>query len=163
LCAYANSFISDLDAAEEIVQELFVRFWEQRETKEITTSIRAYFYASVRNACLNELKHLKIKEKYKQEQERELTFNVNQDQHNLELNELDEKIHTAINKLPEGRRKIFILSRFDGLKYQEIADKLNISIKTVENQMGEALKFLRVQLKDFIVTLLVLLKLFTHF
>lgn len=163
MCAYANSFTEDLDAAEEIVQDLFVRFWEQRDTKEITTSVRAYFYSSVRNACLNQLKHLKIKEKYKQEQEREWMFHSTQNQDDLEINELDKKIHDAINALPEGRRKIFILSRFDGLKYQEIADKLNISIKTVENQMGEALKFLRVQLKDFIVTLLVFIKLFTHF
>ena len=163
LCAYANSFMEDVDAAEEIVQDLFVRFWEQRDTKEITTSIRAYFYTSVRNACLNQIKHLKIKEKYKQEQERELTFNTTHDQQDLEINELDQKIHQAINDLPEGRRKIFILSRFEGLKYQEIADKLNISIKTVENQMGEALKFLRIQLKDFIVTLLIFIKLFTHF
>lgn len=140
-----------------------MRFWEQRETKEITTSIRAYFYSSVRNACLNQLKHLKIKDKYKQEQERELTFNSSQDQNDLELSELDQKIHNAINAMPEGRRKIFILSRFDGLKYQEIAEKLNISIKTVENQMGEALKFLRLQLKDFIVTVLIFLKIFTHF
>lgn len=155
--------MEDLESAEEIVQDLFVRFWEQRDTKEITTSIRAYFYSSVRNACLNQLKHLKIKDKYKQEQERELTFNSSQDQNDLELSELDQKIHNAINALPEGRRKIFILSRFDGLKYQEIAEKLNISIKTVENQMGEALKFLRVQLKDFIVTVLIFLKIFTHF
>lgn len=155
--------MEDLDAAEEIVQELFVRFWEQRETKEITTSIRAYFFTSVRNACFNQLKHLKIKEKYKKEQERELTFNSSHDQDDLEVNELDQKIHDAINALPEGRRKIFILSRFDGLKYQEIADKLNISIKTVENQMGESLKFLRIRLKDFLVTLLIFLKLFTHF
>lgn len=155
--------MEDLESAEEIVQDLFVRFWEQRETKEITTSIRAYFYSSVRNACLNQLKHLKIKDKYKQEQERELTFNSSQNQNDLELSELDQKIHNAINAMPEGRRKIFILSRFDGLKYQEIAEKLNISIKTVENQMGEALKFLRLQLKDFIVTVLIFLKIFTHF
>lgn len=162
LCAYANSFMVDIDASEEIVQELFVRFWEQRETKDITTTVRAYLYTSVKNACLNQLKHLKIKEKYKHEQERELTFNSSHEQNGLEVSELDQKIHAAINSLPEGRRKIFILSRFDGLKYQEIADKLNISIKTVENQMGEALKFLRIQLKDFIVTVLIVVKLFTH-
>ena len=141
----------DIDASEEIVQELFVRFWEQRETKDITTSVRAYLYTSVKNACLNQLKHLKIKEKYKHEQERELTFNSSHEQNGLEVSELDQKIHAAINSLPEGRRKIFILSRFDGLKYQEIADKLNISIKTVENQIGNALKFLRKNYFEFLL------------
>lgn len=158
LCAFANKYLEDLEASEEVVQDLFVKFWENREKNEVPNSLRSYFFTAVKNACLNQLKHLKIKEQYKQHNERELNAaNVSADEE-FEASELDHKIKSAIEALPEGRRKIFILSRYEGLKYQEIADQLKISVKTVENQMGEALKFLRHQLKDFLVSLFVLIK-----
>jgi RNA polymerase sigma-70 factor (ECF subfamily) len=158
LCAFANKYLEDLEAAEEVVQDLFVKFWENREKNEIPNSLRSYLFTAVKNACLNQLKHLKIKEQYKQHNERELnSASVSADEE-FEASELDLKIKSAIEALPEGRRKIFILSRYEGLKYQEIADQLKISVKTVENQMGEALKFLRLQLKDFLVSLFVLIK-----
>ncbi|MBI3133460.1 MAG: RNA polymerase sigma-70 factor [Bacteroidetes bacterium] len=159
LCAFANKYLEDVEAAEEIVQDLFVKFWENREKNELPNALRSYLFTSVKNACLNQLKHLKIKETYKAHNERELnSAHVSADEE-LEATELDQKIRQAIEALPEGRRRIFILSRYEGLKYQEIADQLKLSVKTVENQMGEALKFLRIQLKDFLVTLIVLIKL----
>lgn len=158
LCAFANKYLEDLEASEEIVQDLFVRFWENREKQELTGSVRSYLFTSVKNACLNQLKHLKIKQQYKEHNERELNSGRVSADEEFEASELDQRIRRAIDSLPEGRRKIFILSRYDGLKYQEIADKLKISVKTVENQMGEALKFLRHQLQDFLVACLAFLK-----
>ena len=159
LCAFANKYLEDLEAAEEVVQDLFVKFWENREKNEVPASLRSYLFTSVKNACLNQLKHLKIKEQYKAHNERELNASNTSADEAFEASELDQKIKKAIEALPEGRRKIFILSRYEGLKYQEIADQLKISVKTVENQMGEALKFLRLQLKDFLVTFMLLIKL----
>jgi len=150
LCSYANNFMDDLDDAEEIVQDVFVKIWENRSEINITDSTRAYLFRSVRNTCLNKKKHIKIREEYKAENEREIESNFVDLNAVINASELEIKIRNAIDKLPTERRKIFIMSRYDELKYKEIAEKLNISIKTVENQMGSALKFLRTELIDYI-------------
>lgn len=100
---------------------------------------------------------MKIKEQYKQHNERELNSESTSADDEFVASELDQKIRKAIEDLPEGRRKIFILSRYEGLKYQEIADQLKVSVKTVENQMGEALKFLRLRLKEFMIGLVMII------
>ena len=155
LCSYANMFLNDLEAGEEIVQELFVKLWENRENVSITSSVRSYLLRSVRNSCLNFIKHQKVEENYKQYNE-ELRNNssISVDEE-LEGSELEIKIREAIDQLPPERKKIFIMSRFEGLKYREIAEKSGISIKTVENQMGKAIKYLRKELADY-TTLIIL-------
>ena len=158
LCSYANMFLNDLDAAEEIVQELFVKFWENKEKINISSSARSYLFRSVRNSCLNFIKHQKIEESYKKynEEVRESESISVDDEY--EGSELEIKIRKAIDQLPPERKKVFIMSRFEGLKYKEIAEKQGISIKTVENQMGKAIKFLRQELSDYttFITLLLL-------
>lgn len=134
-----------------------MKFWENREKHHVHGSQRSYLFTAVRNACLNQLKHLKIKEQYKQHNERELNSESTSADDEFVASELDQKIRKAIEDLPEGRRKIFILSRYEGLKYQEIADQLKVSVKTVENQMGEALKFLRLRLKEFMIGLVMII------
>ncbi|MCB9225345.1 MAG: RNA polymerase sigma-70 factor [Crocinitomicaceae bacterium] len=157
LCAVANRYLEDLEAAEEIVQSVFVKFWEGRSEINIQSSIKGYLITAVKNNCLNQLKHIKIREEYKQFNQRELeTSHVLADDE-VEATELEEKIRASINQLPEARKKIFVLSRFEGLKYQEIADKLNISVKTVENQMGSAIKQLRTDLAEYLVSILIIL------
>jgi RNA polymerase sigma-70 factor (ECF subfamily) len=154
LCAKANQYLQDLDAAEETVQEVFVKFWEARESIEIKQSAKAYLSTAVKNSCLNQLKHLKIKEDYKQHNQREIELEQNRDSDDSVLNsELNDKIKMAVDALPQSRKEIFLLSRYEGLKYKEIAEKLNISIKTVENQMGSALKYLKTELSEYLVTL----------
>jgi len=162
LCVFANKYLEDLDASEEIVQDLFVKFWEEREKKEITVSVRAYLFTAVKNACLNQLKHHKIKTRYKELKQREMLHSENSTTSEAETNELNEKIKIAIDALPEGRKKVFLLSRNEGLKYTEIATKLNISVKTVENQMSEALRFLRKELKEYLVFILAFIKIFNE-
>jgi RNA polymerase sigma-70 factor (ECF subfamily) len=150
LCAYAKLFVNDLDEAEEIVQDIFVKFWENRSEIEILASSRAYLFKAVRNSCLNFIKHRKIEDSYKQQNQAirdEGIFAVDEE---LAGSELEQKIRIAIDKLPPERKKIFIMCRFEGLRYKEIADKTGISVKTVENQMGKAMKFLKEELSDYI-------------
>lgn len=157
LCGYANGYLNDLAASEETVQALFVKIWENRDALEIEKSAKAYLYRATRNACFNHLRHFKIRDDYKKQYEQNRAdeqFTVAEE---YEGNELNAQIEIAIERLPEGRKKIFKLSRFEGLKYKEIADELNISIKTVENQMGSAIKQLRIELSDYLIILTILL------
>lgn len=157
LCGFANKYLEDLDAAEETVQSIFVKFWESRSTVTITGSLKSYLFTAVKNNCLNQLKHYKIRDDYKEHNKRELDLNETSIGDQLETTELEEKIRASIENLPEGRKKIFILSRYEGLKYKEIAEKLNVSIKTVENQMGSAIKKLRSDLTEYLVILILLI------
>lgn len=145
LCAFAMGYLKDGDKAEDLVQDLFFRLWLDREKVNITTSVKAYLYAAVRNRCLNAVKAGSRVRALNEElddhlQEEERT----EDEHTERI----ARVQAAIEALPEERRKVFKLSRYEGLKYQEIAERLGISVKTVENQMGSALKTLRIELKD---------------
>ncbi len=156
LCGFANKYMDDLEASEEIVQSFFVKFWENRSNLKITTSVKSYIFTSVRNACLNQMKHIKIRETYKVINEREMEEAVYGVDDDYEATELDQKIRESIDALPEGRNRIFIMSRYEGLKYKEIADKLAISIKTVENQMGSAIKYMKAELAEYLVSLVLI-------
>ncbi|MBT1701997.1 RNA polymerase sigma-70 factor [Chryseosolibacter indicus] len=157
LCNYAFTFLQDKEEAEEIVQSAFLSFWEKREGLNIRTSPKSYFYAMVRNACLNVIKHQKIKQKYIGEELALTNPGSEAVAEAISSDELERRIHEAISLLPEQCRLVFKLSRFEELKYQEIATQLNISIKTVENHMGKALKIMREQLKDYLPIILLLM------
>lgn len=148
LCLFAASILRSPEDGEEIVQDLFFQLWEKREQLQINTSLKSYLYRSVRNRCLNFIKHEKVKEKYRQEAVQQFSENVREKAD--DGTELAEKIQQAIATLPPRCREIFELSRFEGLKYREIADVLEISPKTVEVQMGKALKELRKHLKAYL-------------
>lgn len=142
------SYVQDKDVAEEIVQETFVKFWQKLESLTIHTSPLAYLHTAIRNASLNHLKHLKVRREHAQQQEEHPT---EWDQGNvIDAKILQGKIRHAMDQLPEKCRAIFELSRNEGLTYSEIAQQLDISVKTVENQMGKALKVLREHLGDFL-------------
>ncbi len=149
MCAYANIFLKDIDASEEVVQEVLFKLWTNRATIEITLSIQSYLFRAVRNSCLNVIKHVNIREDYKVHNERNIKMDEYAQEDEVIVSELEQRIAKAIDQLPVERKKVFILSRYDGLKYKEIAEKLNISVKTVENQMGSALKSLRKELADY--------------
>jgi RNA polymerase sigma-70 factor, ECF subfamily len=161
LCNYACGILKDMDDAEEVVQSIFMKFWEQREGIEINVSLKSYLYRAVHNTCLNRLKHLKIQEVHKQ-----YVGNFYEENHDsateiMDKVELENRIADALEKLPEQCRLIFKMSRFEELKYQEIADKLGLSIKTIENQIGKALRIMRVELADYLPVVLFML-LFNH-
>jgi RNA polymerase sigma-70 factor (ECF subfamily) len=156
LCLYASKIIRNNEAAEEIIQDFFVKLWEKKEDLIIDSSVKNYFLRSVKNLCLNHIKHNKIKSDYSKQFLTENESPKNEDPVFPEI-DLVEKIEESINSLPEKRKEIFRLSREEGLKYREIAEKLNLSIKTVETQMGLAFKYLREKLKhyNFFLTLFI--------
>jgi len=157
LCKYAFTFVQDRDEAEEIVQSTFLNIWEKRESLSIHTGIKPYLYAMVRNACLNVLKHEKIKQQHATMEMAVAERSVESVARTIMASELETKIYRAMDQLPEQCRLIFKLSRFEELKYAEIAQQLHISIKTVENQMGKALRIMREQLKDYLPLLIILM------
>ena len=157
LCNYAYSFVQDRDEAEEIVQSTFLSVWEKRADLAIHTGVKPYLYAMVRNAALNVIKHEKIKQQHASVEVAVAEKSVESVTHTVMASELEDRIYKALNKLPEQCRLVFKLSRFEELKYAEIAEQLNISVKTVENQMGKALKIMREQLKDYLPLLIVLM------
>ena len=157
LCNYAYSFLQDKEDAEEIVQSTFLMVWEKRQTLAIRTSVKPYLYAMVRNACLNVIKHEKIKQKYAGEEIASAARSHDSVTNFMASNELEYRIKMALEELPEQCRIVFKLSRFEELKYAEIAEQLNISVKTVENHMGKALRIMREQLKDYLPIILVFL------
>lgn len=150
LCAYANNFLKDQMASEEVVQEVMFKIWVNRESIDIRTSMQSYLFRSVRNGCMNVLKHIDIREEFKVYNEASLNEPQRSHEENMIVSELEQKIRLAIDQLPMERKKVFIMSRYDGLTYAEIASQLGISVKTVENQMGKALKYLREELADYL-------------
>ena len=154
LCAFAATFVSDRDEAEEIVQTMFVKIWEQRETLDITTSVQAYLFRAVRNASFNHLKKMQRQDAYKAQNLEHIDQNPSVQPDHATHADLTERIERAISELPEQCRLIFKMSRFEELKYREIADALGISPKTVENQMGKALKVLRLKMVDYLTVAL---------
>lgn len=157
LCNYAYTFVQDRAEAEEIVQGTFLMIWERRETLEIRTAVKPYLYAMVRNACLNVIKHEKVKQQHAAVELAVAERSVESVARTVMASELENRIHQAMEALPDQCRLVFKLSRFEELKYAEIAEQLNISIKTVENHMGKALKIMREQLKDYLPLLIVLM------
>lgn len=157
LCNYAYTFLQDREDAEEIVQSTFLMVWEKRDTLAIRTSVKPYLYAMVRNACLNVLKHEKIKQRHAGEEIALAERAHDSVSQVVATRELEHRIKIAMDELPEQCRLVFKLSRFEELKYSEIAEQLNISIKTVENHMGKALRIMREQLKDFLPIVFIIL------
>lgn len=157
LHAYAFAIVKEEDLAEDIVQQVFFRIWQNAGNLRIQSSIAAYLYRSVNNESLNHLKHQKLVVAHQKETAPHMKEERDSAAGKILNKELEEKIREALNALPEHCRTVFQLSRFENLKYQEIADRLGISIKTVENQMGKALKMLRIQLIDLLPFLIILI------
>jgi RNA polymerase sigma-70 factor (ECF subfamily) len=153
---FAFEYVANKEDASDIVQSVFMTLWERKESLTDDTRIFNYLITLTKNQCLNYLKHVKAQRNYQQRKEtadRELMLNYYAlerfDENKLILEELSTTIEKAIDSLPGQCREIFMMSRFEGLKYQEIADKLNISVKTVEKKMSISLSIMRSVLKDY--------------
>ncbi|WP_320052883.1 RNA polymerase sigma-70 factor [uncultured Acetobacteroides sp.] len=154
LCRFAYTYLKDNDTSEEIVQEVFINLWEQRDRLTINTSIRSFLYTSVKNRALNHIRNSKTRLHHEDEFAQEQASKVGHIINFCEREELSHLIDTAVAELPEQCRTIFDLSRNQNLTYNEIAQQLNISPKTVENQMGIALKKLRAKLSPYLSSII---------
>ena len=149
LVVFVQKYIPDNDVAEDIIQDFFVKLWVNRDRITINTSIKAYFYSSIRNRCIDYLRH----EATKGEVEKNLLVKLQEttDERNLLLeSELRDKISSAINKLSPACQEIFMLNRFEGMKPSEIAVKKGISVRTVETHIYNALKILHKELDSYL-------------
>jgi RNA polymerase sigma-70 factor (ECF subfamily) len=149
LCQYAFTILKDMDEAEDTVQAVFLKIWESRTQLEIRHNIRSYLFRTVYNKCINQLEHRTVRMKYEDYGRREHSAEVQHPE--VFPDELEEHIKRAIGKLPPHCRNVFLLSRYEELRYAEIAERLNISVNTVENQVSKALKILRSELKNIFV------------
>lgn len=154
LHAYATSIIRNQEAAEGIVQHIFLNLWEKAGQLNLSPGIAAYLYKSVHNHSLNYLKHQKVRTSYHQFAMANHSTSQENTSRKVLLTDLEKRYRKVLADLPEQCRTIFQLSRFEELRNHEIAEKLGISIKTVEAQITKALKILRSRLAEFIPLLL---------
>jgi RNA polymerase sigma-70 factor, ECF subfamily len=160
LCAYCERITGSQQAAEDIVQDLFVYLWLKHNQINITSSLKNYLFTSVKNRAIDYIKHEKIKVDRLNSLSDSDGLTNNLSSFWFAESELQEIVEKGLEKLTPRCREIFQLSRFDGLKNQEIAEKLSISKRTVELQVSNALKILRRELKPYLpeVLLMLLLK-----
>lgn len=157
LCGFARKFTINTEEAEEIVQEVFLKIWEKRELLKSEKEIKPYLFMSVQNLCFNLLEHKKVEDKYYSVIE---FVYKNSDRKEFDAfeellgTELQERVKKVTDSLPAECQRIFLMSRNEGLKYAEIAERLEISIKTVETQMSRALAKFRKELKDYLTILI---------
>lgn len=154
LCRYAYSILKDTFESEDAVQKVFYELWDDRFNVDISTSVKSYLYRAVHNTCLNRIKQMKVHAAHN------MQIVAGEDRIHDEVyekivgQELSYSIEVAIAELPPRCREVFQLSRFEMLSYKEIAQRLDISPNTVENQIAKALKLLRENLKEFIPAIL---------
>lgn len=155
LVNFALGYLNDRDTSVDVVQEVFINFWNMRESISKDQNVKSYLFTSVKHRCLNYIRdHKKFRSRFL---DVELELEVPVDTTDaLEQDEVAGQIEEALGKLPEKCRQIFELSRFEELKYREIAERLDISVKTVEAQMSKALRILSKELKDLIGILILI-------
>ena len=160
LVLFAQKYVPDQDTAKEVVHNVFLNLWEKREKVDMSTPLKSYLFTSVYNRCLNSIRDQKKFDKDETVFERLNSNDFIDATDRLEEQELEQRIFDALQSLPEKCREVFMLNRFEGLKYGEIAEKHGISVKTVETQMSKALKILREKLSDYLT--IIILFILTH-
>ena len=145
-----------LGFAEDIVQEVFIRFWQLRKNLKITDSVPGYLCKAVDHRCHNYLEHLKVKHRYEESQRwEEMVEEVPEDED--ELNIMRERLKVFVDSLPEKCREIFVLACIEGLKYREVAERLDVSVNTVKTQLKSAYSKLRTEFNENDLKIILLL------
>lgn len=150
LVIFADSFTHDFATAEEIVQETFIKLWEDRENLNVKVSLKSFLLKTVQNKCINRHRHLRVINNYNSYIVNATPpFEYDTDNYIL-LSEMESTLKKALSQLPEKLREAYELHRSEGLKYPEIAVLLNISVKAVEARISKALGLLRKKMTDFL-------------
>lgn len=153
LVLFCGNFIRDKGTCEDIVQSLFLKLWNDRKEVKIETSLKSYLLRAVRNSCLDEFRHTEIVRQYETEKEESVLESYDTENYVL-YSDLHDHLSRALTQIPDVCREAFELNRFNGLKYKEIALKLQVSERTVEVRVSKALELLRKHLKDFILLII---------
>lgn len=159
---FAKEYVISEEEAQSIVQDLFLYLWERRDTLGAISNLNAFLFTLTKNRCIDfyrqQTRITRLKESLDSLQERELHLKMEAlkqfDENIFSTQEIEELLNNAVNKLPEKCREVFILSRMEGLKHEEIAQQINISVNTVQNHISAALKRLKIELKDYLPLLL---------
>lgn len=160
---FAYGFLRSKEEAEGIVQEVFVKIWETRNNLRSDLSFSWFLFTIARNLILNKLQHHQYEMRYQKDFMAETSGDDNNTEEQVFYRDMSDHINNLIMELPPKRKEIFLLSRFEGLSYQEISEKLNISVKTVEVQISLALKYIRARIKKIIPVILLFINLLSIF
>ena len=154
LCRYAFTIVKEQAEAEDVIQGLFIKLWEKRKELDVLNNAKAYLYRSAHNESLNAVKRIKRRAISSSDKEIQLSETI--DASSIMIgDELQERIEQSLETLPEKCQEVFPLSRYEQLSYKEIAAQLSISVKTVENHMGKALRLMREGLEDYLPLVLI--------
>lgn len=147
MCSYAFRYLQTESEAEDVVQDIFIKFWNKKEYMSVESSLENYLFRCVKNSCLNIIKHRKVHQKYvdKDVSEKPPTYNIEK---NIEKRDIYNLIEKYINKLPEKRQQILRMCIYQEMTYGEVAEELDISVNTVKTQVGLAYKSLRKNLPE---------------
>jgi len=160
LVRFSFGFTRNLDVSEEIVQEVFLKLWENRHSLEIHTSLKSFLLKTVQNRSIDSLRHISIRHKYASIILEHPALSENETENYILYSELENNFNHAMEKIPVQYAEVFRMSRIETLNYQEIANKLGVSVRTVEVRIGKALSLLREELKDFLLLGLIIYQLF---
>lgn len=148
LVLFCGNFVRDKSSCEDIVQSIFLKLWNDRKNIHIETSLKSYLLRAVRNSCFDEFRHLEIVRQYESDPDHSVLDSYDTENYIL-YSDLSAHLQQALDQLPAPYREAFEMNRFEGLKYREIAVRLNVSERTVEVRVSKALEMLRKLLKDF--------------
>lgn len=170
LVHFAEEYISDLESARNIVQNIFMKLWEKHALVDPDSNLKSYLYMATRNACLSHLRHIKVENSYfekaiKNNEDLQLNYEALEElkMEQIDFSNLEKLIQDTIDSLPERCREVFLMSRYEEMKNKEIAEKLNISIKAVEANITRAITKLRENTREYLPELVFFLLFNTRF
>ena len=157
LVLFGGTYIPEKSTCEDIVQNIFLKLWNDRKSLVIENSLKSYLLKAVRNYCLDELRHRRIIDEHIAYELKSDSIDIDTTENYILYSDLCRQLKNALEQLPPQEREVFEMSRLENIKYQEIANRLNISVRTVEVRISKALKQLRILLKDFYLLLFLFL------
>ncbi|SMO61758.1 RNA polymerase sigma-70 factor [Gracilimonas mengyeensis] len=160
LVFHAYRYVKDYEQAREIVQDVFVKVWQNVDQLQQVRDKEAYLYKAVKHSSLNFLKHVEVRKRYVEEEKSGGQETASSPEEKIISEETQRQVHDAINKLPAHWKEALVLSKYQGLNYRDIATRMNISQKTVEKYISKAYRFLRGELNELLLLVLLILELF---